>query len=314
MRSLATLIIIATVTGCATFDESASVLAGVQINESAIRPVTTELGSSTNMAHRHAGLDSVQTNPEACSNQLVGNDRSTNDELDSRDIRIVNWNIQKGGDPQWATDLATIQSDPDLMLFQEASLNSNAWGVVTADQYHSFSPGYRTRRSLTGVMTVSATMPLTQCNFMNVEPWLRSPKATVITEYGLSDTDQTLLVVNLHAVNFTFGTYAFRKQIRQALSVLDGHAGPILLSGDFNTWRWRRSVVLNEMTASLRLEMLDYDEDHRKRVFGQPLDQIYVRGLEVLEATTREVDSSDHNPMTARLRVNGRTAIAATNR
>jgi endonuclease/exonuclease/phosphatase (EEP) superfamily protein YafD len=87
------------------------------------------------------------------------------------------------------------------------------------------------------------------------------------------------------------------------LSVLNNHAGPILLSGDFNTWHWRRSETLKEMTDSLGLEMLDYDEDHRKRFLGQPLDHIYVRGLEVLEATTRQVDSSDHNPMSVHLRL-----------
>jgi len=60
---------------------------------------------------------------------------------------------------------------------------------------------------------------------------------------------------------------------------------------------------LKEMTDSLGLEMLDYDEDHRKRFLGQALDHIYVRGLEVLEATTRQVDSSDHNPMSVHLRL-----------
>ncbi len=252
---------------------------------------------------RHAGLNSVQTNPDACSSQLVGNDRSAHDELDSGNIRLLNWNIQKGGDPRWTIDLATFQGDPDLMIFQEAALSSNAWGVETADQYHSFSPGYRTRRSLTGVMTVSATKPLTQCNFVSVEPWIRTRKATVITEYGLTDTDQTLLVVNIHGVSFTFGTRVFQEQIRKAQSVLDAHTGPILLSGDFNTWRQRRTEVLLEMTDTVGLETIDYDKDHRKRVFGHPLDHIYVRGLEVLEATTREVESSDHNPMSARLRL-----------
>jgi endonuclease/exonuclease/phosphatase (EEP) superfamily protein YafD len=145
--------------------------------------------------------------------------------------------------------------------------------------------------------------PLTQCNLVSIEPWIRSPKATVITEYGLTNTDQTLLVVNIHALNFTFGIRDFRKQIGQAQSVLTHHAGPILLSGDFNTWHWRRSEIMNEMTDDLGLEMLAYDEDHRKRFLGQPLDHIYVRGLEVLEATTREVDSSDHSPMSARFRL-----------
>ena len=123
----------------------------------------------------------------------------------------------------------------------------------------------------------------------------------MITEYGLTGTDETLMVVNIHAVTFTFGTRAFQEQIRQAQSALDDHTGPILLSGDFNTWSGRRSDILIEMTDSLDLEMVDYDEDHRKRVFGQPLDHIYIRGLEVLEATTHVTDSSDHNPMSARL-------------
>jgi endonuclease/exonuclease/phosphatase (EEP) superfamily protein YafD len=216
---------------------------------------------------------------------------------------LVNWNIQKGGDPEWATDLATFQAHPHLMILQEVPFNTKPWDVVVDDGYQSFAPGYRTSRAVTGVMTVSTVKPLTQCNLVSVEPWLRSAKATVITEYGLTNTDQTLLVVNIHAVNFTVGTRYFEGQIREALSVLHDHAGPILLSGDFNTWHSRRIAVLSEMTDSLDLEMLNFDEDHRKRVFGLPLDHIYVRGLEVVQATTREVNSSDHNPMSARLQI-----------
>ncbi len=245
----------------------------------------------------------VQTNPQACSQQLIGSDRVAGGELDSESIRLVNWNIQKGGDPEWTTDLAKFEGEPDLIILQEVPLKSDAWDFTGSDQHHSFSPGYRTQRSLTGVMTVSTVKPLTQCNFVNVEPWVRSPKATLITEYGLTDTDETLLVVNIHAVNFTFGTHDFHAQFQQAVSVLNNHAGPILMSGDFNTWHWRRTNVLEEMTNSLDLEMLDYDEDHRKRFLGQALDHIYIRGLEVLESTTLQADSSDHNPMSVHLRL-----------
>jgi len=270
----ATLIAMLALTGCAVVDESASTLtAGV-----------------------HAG-------PLACSSQLVGSSVSAHGQLDSGDIQLVNWNIQKGGDPEWSNDLLAVPGDPDLMILQEAPQTSAAWGGASTYQYHSFAPGYRTWRTMTGVMTVSTAKPLTQCNLVSVEPWLRSPKATVITEYGLSNTSQTLLVANIHAVNFTFGIQEFKKQIRQALSVLDNHAGPILLSGDFNTWRRGRTTILNEMTDHLGLEVLDYDEDHRKRFLGEPLDHIYVRGLEVLEATTHEVESSDHSPMSVRLRL-----------
>ena len=245
----------------------------------------------------------VHTNSLACSSQLAGIDQSAHEQLDSESIRLVNWNIQKGDDPKWTTDLVKLEADADLIILQEVPLKSNSSDVLSPYLYHSFSPGYRTRQALTGVMTVSTAKPLTQCNLVNVEPWLRSPKATVITEYGLTNTDQTLLVVNIHAVNFTFGTHDFHQQFQQAFTVLNNHAGPILMSGDFNTWHSRRSEVIKELTDSLGLEMLDFDEDHRKRFMGKALDHIYVRGLEVIEATTLQADSSDHNPMSVHLRL-----------
>lgn len=277
MRIPATLAAIAALSGCAVFDQQANVLSA-----------------------------DVHTDPLTCSSQLVGSNRPTYAELDSADIQLVNWNIQRGGDDQWLNDLQAVHGKPDLVALQEAPAPSNSWDIGAASQHHSFSPGYRTRRWLTGVMTVSTAEPLTQCNFMNVEPWIRSPKATVVTEYGLTNSDQTLLVVNMHVVNFTFGIHDFREQIQQALSVLSNHTGPVLLSGDFNTWHRRRAAILKEMTAEQNLRMVDFDEDHRKRFLGQPLDHVYIRGLEVLEATTRTVDSSDHNPMSVRLRTMSR--------
>ncbi len=275
-RLASTLISITAVSGCAVFEKS--------VNDT-------------------DSVAGVRTDAHECSQQLVASDRATGGELDSESIRLVNWNIQKGGDPRWTTDLTKLEGNPDLIILQEAPLKSDAWDFLSSDQHHSFSPGYRTRHSLTGVMTVSNVKPLTQCNLVSVEPWIRSPKASLITEYGLSNSDETLLVVNIHAVNFTFGMHDFHKQFKQTFSVLNDHAGPILVSGDFNTWNWRRTDVLEELTDALGLEMLGYDEDHRKRFMGQALDHIYVRGLEVLEATTLQADSSDHNPMSVLLRL-----------
>jgi endonuclease/exonuclease/phosphatase (EEP) superfamily protein YafD len=246
----------------------------------------------------------VQTSPEGCLANLGRNRHSQQHELVSSNIRMVNWNIQKGGDPDWADDLSTFTNEPDLMIFQEATLDMDAWALVGSGHHRSFAPGYRTpgaAGSVTGVMTLSAAEPLTSCSLISIEPWLRSPKASMITEYGLTDTDQSLLVVNIHAINFTFGNKDFREQVRRALSVTSGHLGPILLSGDFNTWHWRQSKILREMANKHGLTMLNYDVDHRKRVFGQPLDHIFVRGLRVIDATSISVDSSDHNPMSVTL-------------
>ena len=247
----------------------------------------------------------VAMEPESCASKLSGYGQTQYRELNSSDIHMVNWNIQKGGNPEWVADLKTLGAEPDLMIFQEAAVDSDAWELVADEHYRSFAPGHRSWRSLTGVMTLSTAAPITQCNLTSVEPWLGSPKATLITEYGLTDTDQTLLVVNVHAINFTFGVIDFEEQIGRALAPLTEHSGPILLSGDFNTWHAGRSKILEQMVDSLGLVALDYDGDHRKTAFGLPLDHIYVRGLRATEATTRRVDTSDHNPMSVRLRLDG---------
>lgn len=275
MRRIVTLAVLASMTGCATQNELSDL--------------------------REA---SVQISPESCLTR-IGNDRdSQQHELDSSDIRMVNWNIQKGGDPDWHADLSTFADEPHLMIFQEAAFEMDAWDVVASDHFRSFAPGWRTLGPsglVTGVMTLSAVEPMASCVLVSREPWLRSPKTTMITEYGLTESDESLLVVNIHAINFTITNKDFREQVRRALTVAHGHSGPVLLSGDFNTWHWRQSRILHEMAMSQDLAPLDFDEDHRKRAFGQPLDHIYVRGLRVIDATSIPVDSSDHNPMSATL-------------
>ena len=249
------------------------------------------------------GAPQIETIAQACAANLGRAAGSDYVELDSSDIEILNWNIQKGADPAWTADLQGLSDEPDLMLFQEAALQTDDWDALASGLHPSFAPGYRTRRALTGVMTISAVQPLTQCKLVSFEPWLGSPKATMITEYGLTGTDETLLVVNIHAVNFTFGVRHFQEQVRQAESVVKEHPGPVLFSGDFNTWRAGRAAVVREVAASLGLKKLNFAEDHRKRIFGHPVDHIYVRGFEVLSATTYMVQSSDHNPMFVQLRL-----------
>ena len=269
----------------------------------AVTVVTAITGCITNSYSETMAAGYVPTEPRSCSTRLSDSNQAHLHELNSSEIRLVNWNIQKGGDPDWTSDLESLMGEPDLMVFQEAAVESSDWETVGNTHYRSFAPGFRTLRSMTGVMTLSAAEPLAQCNLVSREPWLGSQKATVITEYGLTETDRTLLVVNIHAINFTFGTRDFETQIRRALESISAHDGPILLSGDFNTWHLGRMEKLQKMLAPRGFVALEYDVDHRKRAFGQALDHIYVRGLHPIEATTSQVITSDHNPMSVRLRL-----------
>lgn len=163
--------------------------------------------------------------------------------------------------------------------------------------YWSFAPGYTHKSLQTGVMTLSSRQPMMHCSLVTWEPWLGTPKATNFTEFALTETEDTLMVVNIHAVNFTLGLEVFRQQIRQVHKIVSDHQGPVIFSGDFNTWRRERFHLLDTMLASLGMHALSFEQDKRKKIFGQHLDHIYIRELQVLGANTQKVRSSDHNPM-----------------
>ena len=238
------------------------------------------------------------TGVQECRDSL-GGESTAGAELDASKIRMLNWNVRKTRAPRWREDFDAYENGADLVLFQEASIREETIADIDSSRHWSFAPGYSKKGEITGVMTLSGVKPLTQCSFMHAEPWLRTPKATSITEYGLTDTDQTLVVANVHAVNFSWGTGAFEQQFEEIRQVLENHDGPIILSGDMNTWRAKRTRIVSELATSLELIAIDFESDHRVRFFGSALDHIYVRGLRTLDASTQIVDTSDHNPMTA---------------
>ena len=176
-------------------------------------------------------------------------------------------------------------------------------GIIQRPEHWSFAPGYSRANSVSGVATISTVKPLSQCRLTAEEPWLRTAKATMVTHFSLLDSAETLLVINIHMINFAFGQRAFRRQLQTVESFLADHNGPVIFSGYFNTWRQGRYRTLLELTAKYHLEPIEYSEDHRSQFMGSPLDHIFTGGLRVNEALTHKVGSSDHNPITVRLSV-----------
>jgi len=240
---------------------------------------------------------STELGSDACRSALSQPAVSEDNELDASNIRLVNWNVHKQTGQNWKHDYDKLASGTDLVLIQEASLRTESINDIDATMHWSFAPGYRTSGEITGVLTLSRIKPLVQCSFVNLEPVLRTPKATSITQYGLSGTDETLVVVNVHAVNITLGMGAYRNQFKQIEETLSQHSGPIILSGDFNTWRARRAELVEELVSRLGLTELQFADDNRVRFLGQALDHIYVRGLSAVKTNTSQVETSDHNPM-----------------
>ena len=216
-------------------------------------------------------------------------------------FKIVSWNIEKGEDPQWVEDLETLPRPLDLILLQEAFYPSVFGDLLLPGIYESFSEGYQATDRQTGVLTVARAAPELHCALVAYEPWLGTPKATTVTRYGLSGASAPLLVVNVHAVNFELGLDGVSAQLDAIRRVFEGHSGPAILAGDFNTWSAARQDLLNRLVQRLQLQPIEFAPDSRTKVFGLPLDHIFIRGLQVLESGSTVSTGSDHNPLWATL-------------
>jgi endonuclease/exonuclease/phosphatase (EEP) superfamily protein YafD len=248
-----------------------------------------------------AQSDAALTEVEQCRLALQAKPTAATRSLDQTRMRLLNWNTQKNTDADMQADLARLADGVDLILLQESVRNSRAFADLDPKFHWSFSAGYQKADLSTGVVTASRVKPMAQCTLTNYEPWLRSPKVTNITEFALGGTDETLLVVNLHMINFTLGLKDVRHQLMRALTLVEQHTGPVIISGDFNTWhKARRDLVLESLEAR-HFEPVGYTDDYRKRVFGYVLDHTFVRGIKVAQGTSHAVDSSDHNPMSVTL-------------
>ncbi len=273
------------------------ILACVAMTLTACSPLSLRQGASGQSNHvAQSSSDAV-----SCRQMLKQVPDQSAASLDPAAIRLLNWNIQKGKQLGWQTDLSALTADSQLVLMQEAALDPEMISAERLASYWSFAPGYREDDTLTGVLTLSSIEPLTHCNLTAWEPWLRSPKATDITEYALTGTSKTLVVVNLHAVNFTLGVKPYRRQLDRIVTALRDHDGPLIVSGDFNSWRLGRERAVQSLVDELQLIALEYGDDQRVQIFGRPIDHIFVRGLQTVTASAVAVDSSDHNPISVML-------------
>lgn len=125
-------------------------------------------------------------------------------------------------------------------------------------------------------------------------------KVSLITHHKISE-DKTLLVVNLHAINFVHNR-DFKNELDHLYVSIRNHRGAMIVAGDFNTWNLKRSHLLKEFTENLSLKKVEFsDEKHLKKIFTNSIDHIFYRELNVTYSEV--IDSkkiSDHNPIIAK--------------
>ncbi len=106
-------------------------------------------------------------------------------------------------------------------------------------------------------------------------------------------------MINVHAINFSFGVDVYQRQLNSLSTHIIDHKGPVILAGDFNAWSRPRVNVLKRFARRLKLKEVIFEKDLRTRAFGKPLDYIFYRGLSLNKAEILITDASDHNPLVA---------------
>lgn len=215
-------------------------------------------------------------------------------------IDVLVWNIYKQKRTDWQ-QILTKHAHVELMLLQEARTSLALIEYVQhnkliADQMPAFS----LQDKYAGVMTVAKTVPNLAWGFKIREPLIRFPKSALITIYPLAHTNKTLLVANIHAINFCLGTKQYHKQLKSLLERIFIHGGPVIFAGDFNAWSRQRFELLYQLTQEIGLKPVNFMLDHRTTFLGRPLDYIFYRGLNIQESRIITTTASDHNPLLVR--------------
>ncbi|WP_295741364.1 endonuclease/exonuclease/phosphatase family protein [uncultured Haemophilus sp.] len=207
-------------------------------------------------------------------------------------FHLITWNVHKGQDKGWQEDLARLSNQADFVLLQEATQHQNLSVFSTALFVSSFS----FKDLLSGVKTFTQTQPEWYCGGGVAEPLIQIPKVVSMMSFPLEKGD-SLLLINVHLINFEWGISAYQAQLEQIFSFVENHQGPIIMSGDFNAWNEDRLNLVNNLMKKYGLDSVALSQDERVRFLGYPLDYIFTRGVKVVSATSEVVTSSDHNPL-----------------
>lgn len=218
--------------------------------------------------------------------------------LSNHKLRLLVWNIHKGHDERMPQDFSDLSTEADITLIQEivsrrsflnTLVNANpelTWTMAKSFQQFDFS--------FTGVANGARVRPLREQAMLSdaKEPLANTPKAVLLSEFAVENSEKTLLVANIHSINFV-SLDSYRSQIHQLLEKILLHQGPLIVAGDFNTWDPERMKYLRTVFNNFKLRKV---ATPTKGLLS--LDHIFVRGLKPeFVFNLNHVDSSDHAPL-----------------
>ncbi|XQW86540.1 endonuclease/exonuclease/phosphatase family protein [Thalassotalea piscium] len=248
------------------------------------------------LRRRYSAVESL-TNMGSASKQLMG-----------PNIELLLWNVFKCKKKGWQDDFKTLMYNKDLILLQEAILNTPFDNNFTQSQQHQWIMARSFKHIKTNIDTgvkTGSTVEAKQLYFSaseHCEPLTHTKKMLLATVYPLNIQGQSLLVVNSHLINFV-SFVKFKSHLDQVFQTLVNHDGPVVLAGDFNTWNMKRLNYFNQIAHSFSLQEVPIIRQPRMAHLFKHLDHIYCRGLKVIDAHVHtNIHSSDHYPISLSLK------------
>ena len=220
---------------------------------------------------------------------------------------LLCWNVYKNNqkNPRFQLFLQkeSEKRNVDFMLFQEAGFQDDHTFELPHFSYDG-AANLEFRKFFYGVLTASRVESHEAKAYLSEgkESLLGPHKSVLLSKYLFED-GISLLILNVHAINFRESS-RYNKELDRLLTLLREHTGPMIFAGDFNTWSKTRMIKLQHIAEELSLNRVAFEKTGKVKSFmGKALDFIFYRGMELLEEEVlNDHKLSDHHPLFVRFK------------
>lgn len=203
--------------------------------------------------------------------------------LNSTKLSILAWNIYKGRKSEFKKSFAALSKNRDLIMLSEATTGSPVVDSAKLPGYEwHLAASFNMKNDIaTGTALGSQARPHNVHFYRtkDIEPFVKSPKATVLAEYAVPGSAKRLLAISIHGINWG-GDEALKRQLNIILPDLKAHNGPIVFAGDFNTKNPSRVALTKRILAQAGLKQAPWENPTKKK----QLDDAFTRGMTVKRA------------------------------
>ena len=227
-------------------------------------------------------------------------------------VNVLIWNAHKEGfDSPWQNEFSELRKGMDFVLLQE-SLTKVSFFLTDLifpsvykeyDGVVGFSFYYLGKFNGNVNLSYYSAIEARVLHSPDKEPVVNTVKPTLVTRYQLAN-GKVLTLANIHAINFV-GWKIFSRQITKTLKYLKDLKGPIVFGGDFNCWNQEKFDFMQNSLVEAGFTQVKFRHLERvKKVFDFPIDHIFTRDVEVVDADYLLNKTSDHTPMSLTLKLN----------